>query len=403
MDQTPRRRPRLTHVALAGAAAAFTASSPTPSRAETPAPTAAVVLDDPAGDDRGPGDYVHPSDPRFARGLFDLRRFEARPQADHLELRITVGRPVRPPVEPRVSGAATLDLDNGIYVQNIDVYLDLTPGEGITESIPGRRVRFHPKQGWELAVVLTPQPHATRSLLEDWGLPASRVIVPSTVRREGPTLVARLPYDRLGGPPPPGWGVAITISGAAWQESLALLDRLVDTHRLDAYTLPVHTVAESEAFGGGAIGASHPQVIDLFTPPGVTQAQALGGAGPAGFTTIPMIYPDPAAARAAGFAVELFGGADGTGAIGSHAIDATAEPSARVRDVLEATVVIVDAPADLAPFRLGEVIGADGARAGKVVITAIHPEFVTATVVEGLAAIRRGMAVRFPDAPDSKE
>ena len=42
-----------------------------------------------------------------------------------------------------------------------------------------------------------------------------------------------------------------------------------------AHTLPVPTVAENEAFGGGEIGGSHTQVIDIFTPPGHSPRQAL--------------------------------------------------------------------------------------------------------------------------------
>lgn len=358
------------------------------------------AITDPADDDRGPGHYVHPSGSRFARGLFDLRRFEVVPRADHVELRITVDRPPQKPMEARVSGAQALELSNGIYVQNIDVYVDMTPGIGEVEGLPGRRIAFHPKQGWELAVTLTPQPYAARAVMRDWGLPGNQVYVPADVFHEGPTFVARVPHARLGGPPSPAWGWAVTIGGATWEKSFAIADRIADRHALDAFTLPVHTVAQDEAFGGGTIGGLHPQVIDILTPPGISQQRLLSSHDKAArrWATVAMVYPDPAAAEAAGHAVTL------TDIAPTPAAAPDAAPaSARIRDVLETTVVIVDPPAGLTPYRLVEVLDTDGQPVGKLVVTAIRSEFVTATVVEGLGAIRPGMAIRVPEKPSDPQ
>lgn len=351
-----------------------------------------VTLTDPARDDRGPGDYVYPSGAWYARGQYDLRRFEARVVGDDLELRITLDSPVRALVEPRTNAATTLDLQNGLYVQQIDIYLDTAPGRGtgFTAGIPGRRVDFDPEQAWDHAIVLTPQPYKARALLRDWGLPGAHVSVPTGVYHEGPTVIARVPLDRLGGPPEAHWGYAITICGASWDHSFQAVDRLADDHRLDIYTLPVHTVAESAAFGGGEIGARHTQVIDTFTPPERTQKSVLGGRA-----TLAMIYPDPAAARARGVV---------TTPAPAPPSDPESDPEPTtgpaVASVLDTTVVIARPPAELAPFRLGEVIGPDGARVGKLVVNVIKPEFATATIVEGLGAIHAGMAVRFPDAQE---
>lgn len=355
----------------------------------------AVTLDDPADDDRGPGHYVYPSGSRFGRGQLDLRRFEVIDRADHAELRITVAAPPKKPIEAHNAVGGQVDLSNGIYIQNIDVYVDMTPGVGLIEGLPGRRVAFHPEQGWELAVVLTPQPYGLRSVMEDWGLPGTQVYVPTGVIHEGPTFVARVPHARLGGPVRPEWGWAVAISGATWAQNFELTDRLVDDHQLDAYTLPVHTVPQDDAFGGGTVGGVHPQVIDILTPPGVTQKQLLSAHDAAAkrFATVAMVYPHPEKAAAAGHGVTPDRFAGVTPADGS-----TAAPAARprVRDVLETTVVIVDPPAGLAAYKLGVVLDADDRPVGKVVVTAIRSEFVTASIVEGLDAIREGMAVRFP-------
>ncbi|MCB9530041.1 MAG: hypothetical protein H6701_16925 [Myxococcales bacterium] len=364
-----------------GALAALAAAPGSPAHA---APV--IALTDPAHDDDGPGGYVHPSGRPYARGQYDLRRFEAEVVGDVLELRVTLDAPIRRPIEPRISGARTIALDNGVYVQNIDVYLDTTPGAGFTEGIPGRRVSFAPADAWDHAIVLTPQPYKVRAVLEGWGRAGAHVSVPADVVDEGRTAIARVPLDRLGGPPAPHWGYAIAVSGARWDETLAVVDLLTDDARLDAYTLPVHTVAENEAFGGGALGAAHTQVIDIFTPPGLTQRDAL-----AGRAILPMIRLDgrPPAAPAP------------AAAPAPEATPAAADPT--IKDILDTTVVITGAP-PTAPYRLAEVYDRDGRRAGKVVVTAIHPEFVTATIVEGLATIQRGMTVRFPEpAQDAEE
>ncbi len=366
--------------------------------AASPAPAAdlggPIALEDPADDDRGPGDYVYPSGSRFQRGAFDLRRFEVIVRGDHSELRVTVGQPARKPIEARISDARAIELKNGIYVQNIDVYIDMTPGMGQVEGLPGRRVGFHPTQGWEMAVVLTPMPYGVRAVMGDWGLPGSQVFVPADVYHEGPTFVARVPHARLGGPPQASWGWAVAVGGATWEKSFAVLDRVTDRHALDAYTLPVHTVAQDDAFGGGLIGGNHPQVVDILTPAGLDQYRLLASHDPKTqrLATVPMVYPDPAAATAAGHAVKLPDLAP------DAAPAEAAPPTARIRDVLETTVVIVDPPEGVAPYRLVEVLDDEGAPVGKLVINAIRSEFVTATVVEGLGAIRPGMAVRLPAA-----
>ncbi|MEZ4430765.1 MAG: glucodextranase DOMON-like domain-containing protein, partial [bacterium] len=271
-----------------------------------------------------------------------------------------------------------------------DVYLDTTPGAGFTEGIPGRRVSFAPADAWDHAIVLTPQPYKVRAVLEGWGPPGAHVSVPADVYTQGPTAIARVPLDRLGGPPAPHWGYAIAVSGARWDETLAVVDLLTDERHLDAYTLPVHTVAENEAFGGGALGDAHTQVIDVFTPPGQRQRDALAGRAILPMNRLEARPPTPPPLAAAA-------PAEAPPAAGPTPADPT------IKDILDTTVVITGAP-PTAPYRLAEVYGPDGRRAGKVVVTAIHPEFVTATIVEGLATIQRGMTVRFPEpAQDAEE
>lgn len=382
------------------------------------APPASVSLDDPRYDDTGSGRYVYPSGGSYRPGQFDLRRLEVSADGDDIVFRVSLAAPLRKPAGARVSDARALELRNGIYVQNVDIYVDSIPGvgRGFTDGIPGRRISFDPAQAWDVAIVLTPQPYPVRAIVEDWHPAGPQVVVPANVRSAGSTLVARVPAERFGGPLDAGWGFAVTVSGAAWQPSFDAVDRLTGTHRLDAYTLPVHTVAEDGAFGGGTVGGNHPQVIDILVPPGVSQKATLGAhdARSGRLARVPMVYARPEAARALGVppaalafaprsptpARSAASGVPASALAGLSADSPTpvgGSAESHIRDVLDTTVVIANPPGGLAQFRLAAIHGPDGARVGKVVVMQVHPEFVTATIVEGLGAIRKGMAVRFTD------
>src|SRR5205807_4403910 len=127
------------------------------------------------------------------------------------------------PAVTQRSQQSELQLWSGIYLQNIDIYVDPDPSSpaGFTTCIPGRRVAFTQGRAWKTAVVLTPQPGPARSITEDaLGKPvAAHIYFPEALRVNGRSVTARLSAAALGGPPRKEWAYSVHVSGAQWERS----------------------------------------------------------------------------------------------------------------------------------------------------------------------------------------
>lgn len=373
--------------------------------------------EDPPGDDHGPGGYIYPSDPNlYPPGSFDLRRFSVIERGPELEFRVRLGAPPRRPAWAGRDLAAQAKLDSGLFVQNIDIYIDNAPG-GWQDALPGRQHRLGPG-GWEVALVLTPQPRALRRLLEDW--PARRGLrLPLRVQLRGRTVIARVAKRSLGEGDIRRWGFAVAVSGARWQQSFQGLDRLRGAARLDALTLQVATVAEPRAFGGGQLGADHPQVIDVLSPPGASQEAALRDFGPGRLAQLPFVYDQPPAPGTAQAPQAAPPGAPkplpkagqpgqpgepgGAPAAPGLQLSLQAAPTSHpapaalpmVSDLRGELVVVTPAPAGVKDFQLGQVLAADGRPLGWVVVTKVYPKFLLTTAIEGGERMKEGARVDF--------
>ncbi len=107
--------------------------------------TTTVVLDiqDPEGDDYGPGTYVYPEDSVFVGGVFDLLNFQAGFDEENIVFKFVM----RGPVENVWSSP------NGLSVQTFDIYLDKDgDGDGGKAMLPGRNLAFQDGYAWDLAV-----------------------------------------------------------------------------------------------------------------------------------------------------------------------------------------------------------------------------------------------------------
>lgn len=360
-----------------------------------------VAFDDAVGDDRGPGHYVPPSGSWYTRGAFDLRRVEVRREGQDVVFEITLGSVIRRPHQVRRTSAQRIELNNGIYLQNIDIYIDTdgSPVTGTTEVVPGRNVTIAAGTPWDKAVVITPQPHLARSIMDGWKH-ASKVLTPNRVSTSGPRVVARVHVDEVG-EPAAHWGYAVMVSGALWEETFDVVGRLVGAHQRNVLTMPVLTVAEDQIFGGGELHGLQPWVIDILTPPEQRQSRILSAFDVKlkQLAAVPMVYAAPDAHKAAA----------------AHApalpklvpsLPAGVKPGAtilRVSDVQEDMVVLQREGADVKPFTLGTVLDGQGQAVAQVVVTAVYAKFVLVTAVEGVDAINVGAAVRFDSVKETKK
>lgn len=318
-------------------------------------------------------------------------------EGEEVRLEVTLGAPVRLPDTTQRTNSVPLELGNGLYLQNVDVYVDSDPAPetGSGACIPGRRVAFEDGRRWEAAVVLTPQPRAARAVAaQALGPAAARVIFPERIGVRGRTLAVRVPAAALGGTPRRSWGWSVHVSGARWERSYALSDRLRGRREADAFTMPVLGVREAFAFGGAPAGEAHPRVVDVLLPAGADQAAVLGSfdAASGAFARVPFVYGEPPATAAApppaGDPAE-----GGAGAVPTAGLVLT------VADVSGDLATLAGPITGLAPLRIGRVLGEAAAGEGRVVIERVLESGVLARIVAGREHVRWGARVRFDPPP----
>lgn len=353
-----------------------------------------VTLEDPAGDDRGPGTYVPPSGSFYGRGTFDLRSFEVRVEGRFVVFEVGFGEHIRRPHQVRRTHARTIDLDNGIYLQNVDIYIDIdgSPLTGTSEAIPGRNVVIDPTARWDKAVLITPQPALARTIMDGWKH-GHLVHAPASCQSLGPKVTCRVPTAELG-QPAKHWGYVVMVSGAIWEETFDAAGRLLGEHAKNVLTMPVMTVPEDQIFGGGDLHGLDPWVVDIITPPGVSQSRILTSFDVKAKTLarVPMVYPFPKAKKAHQAALPALPKVAPASPPPEQAADGVL---LKVKDVQKDMVVLAGDHTGVKQFTLGTVLDSEGQAVAQVVVTAVYPKFVLATAVEGADAILVGAAVRF--------
>lgn len=421
---------------LLALALATLAAAPAPSRA---APLPVVSFEDASNDATGPGSYTPPGDPGYQDGDFDLRRFAVVVVGDDVLFVVTLGAAPRPPALAVQDGSTPLHLQNGVYQQNVDIYVDTDPasGEGTAACIPGRRVTFADGRTWKAAVVLTPQPGLARAVTEAaLGPLAARVTFAEPLQVRGRTITARVPAARLGGTPKPSWGWSVQVSGARWEGTYAATGRFKGTHQPDAFTLPVRTTPEAFAFGGAPTGEAHPRVVDLLLPPGADQARVLGSFDRerGTYAAVPFVYtvppPAPPAAPSAAAAVdgeaptlaaasppsqpaassppqapvllppELMPRLDASRSVPTPPPTQGAAGPITVVDVTDDLVSARGPVAGLQPMQFGRVVDGQGVVVARVLILRLVDQGLLASAIAGKERIRPGARLLFdPPAP----
>ncbi len=211
-----------------------------------------IVLEDPAGDDNGPGTFVYPTDPVYERGTFDLRKLTVKPGGDSTEFTVRMGRKVKDPWRSKEWDG------NGFSLHMVFIFLDTTPGKGRTEGVPGLNVTFDPAAGWEKVVILSPQPpKRIRSEIQGKaaGL-AADVVIPIKTRSRGKEIVGVVDTKDLGGAPTAQWGYQVVVqSNEGYPASTDVL-----TRKVNEYEGP-------HRFGGGNDYDCDPHALDVLVSP----------------------------------------------------------------------------------------------------------------------------------------
>lgn len=206
-------------------------------------PVVVLDMDDPAGDDYGPGTYVYPTHKAFVPGLFDLRHFKVSYDPEYVYFDATFQEVTNPWNAPE-----------GFSHQLMNIYIDTTRGTGRTDTLkPGALVAFDRKHGWDLFIkalgwggcrAFTSQDTAETRGIAD-GLSAS-------VLTDGKTIRVAVPRAAIG-EPDRGWGYYVLVGS---QDAFG-----------DDDFRPVMEKAGSWVFGGGSDLDVDPNVIDMLAVP----------------------------------------------------------------------------------------------------------------------------------------
>ena len=218
--------------------------------------TVVFEINDPEGDDFGPGTYTYPTDSVFPAKAFDLKTFRVAYDENNIIFKIELFGPI-----PNPWGSP-----NNLAIQTLDIYIDTDPGAGTgsRDLLPGRNLSLTAGNGWDYAIwaegwtpqILSPDPEtldpkeistADYKIIVD---PAGRSI---TIR------VSKTVFDEVD---PENWGYTAIIMGQEGYPSSGVW-RIRD----------VEENAAQWRFGGAGNTTNHTRVIDMIWPDGETVSQ----------------------------------------------------------------------------------------------------------------------------------
>lgn len=218
--------------------------------------TVILEVNDPEGDDDGPGSYTYPTDAVFQSQVFDLQMFSVAFDEKNLIFTFSFYGPI-----PNPWGSP-----NNLALQTLDVYIDKDPGEGTgsRELLPGRNAALSSEDGWEYAVWAegwTPQIVApdvdTGELKQVTGVDFKIIVDPVAK-----TVGLRVPLSVFGDGDPTTWGYAGAVLSQDGFPSTGVW-RVRD----------IESEAKQWRFGGGPEDTNHTRIIDYAWPDGMEPTQ----------------------------------------------------------------------------------------------------------------------------------
>ncbi len=251
-------------------------------------------VEDPQGDDHGPGTYVYPLDPVFPPAAYDLREFFVGEDEKNLVFRFTF--------------YGNLNNDwgapNGMGIHTLDVYIDAKDG-GARLLLPGRNAALPRGEGWDVAIwaegwtpgIFTPPTAAGTEPVKIGGVEALNIVTDPGQHRITIRVPKEVVAQALGVPVadlnPKAWGyLGVVLSQEGFPS--AGVWRVRDVNPKPAQW----------RLGGAPDDTNHTRIIDVAYPPNhvPTQEEALStyppshqpadSLGPDDFPQVPMIRGD---------------------------------------------------------------------------------------------------------------
>jgi carbohydrate-binding DOMON domain-containing protein len=246
--------------------------------------TTVLEVNDPLGDDSGPGTYTYPSDPVFEPGVFDLSSFKVMYDENNVLFEFGLAAPISNP----------WDSPNGLALQTLDVYVDTDPGAGSGARLllPGRNAALEAGNGWDVAVWAEGwypqllQPNAESGAPEALNA-AMKILVDAAAGK----VTLRVPREVFGERNPADWGyTAVVLSQDGYPSTGVWRVRNAQAS------------AAQWRLGGAPQDSNHTRIIDLVWAgqDGRTQADILsdyaastaaeGDLGADDFAQVPLMF-----------------------------------------------------------------------------------------------------------------
>lgn len=253
-----------------------------------------LVVEDPAGDDNGPGTYTYPTDAVFEPGVYDVAAFRAGVDRDEFVFRFDLNGPINNPWGSGIN----------LSVQTFDIYVDVDPGAGTGARtlLEGRNAALPAGNGWDLAVwvegwnqkLLVPDESGTPR--EVSGDNVTAIVDPNgriTVRVAAAAVPA---LGAAGAGGPEGWALDPTgfgyVAAVLSQEGFPSpgVRRVRD----------VEATASQWRVGGSPNDTNHTRILDLVMAGDQTAVlagyspsqQPVGGLGPDDFAQVPLLFAE---------------------------------------------------------------------------------------------------------------
>jgi hypothetical protein len=213
------------------------------------------VMEDPAGDDLGDGDYTYPTDGRFRRGSFDLREFAVLKDTNRVYFRLRLGMLIAPVVGvtgERFMPGCVIAMKRGDDGQ-----------QHLTRTCHG--VGFEGGEGFDVKVAAGFGVCVTDSLGKL--VSTSGDISQSILKMDSSAIEFSLPISIVGDP------------DEAWSYFVGV--GLVTDRAMDFFGGPVPVLMRGgPLIGGGNFQYGNPAFIDVLLPPDVDQAGLLSAYDP---------------------------------------------------------------------------------------------------------------------------
>ncbi|MCL5036469.1 MAG: hypothetical protein M1269_05040 [Chloroflexi bacterium] len=227
------------------------------------------VMEDPVGDDYGPGTYTYPTDPSFKpyRDLLDLVRYEVFVVPDWMVMRLTFGDVKNPWYGPL-----------GFSHPLINIYLSTGEEGGRTTTFePGSNVKFSPRNPWNYFIRANGWPDTGQFLASAKGREYP-YYVKTWSNPERKQVMVAVPLDIIGSPGGKTWNHYVMIGS-------------MDGFSMNDYYREIGKNRSRWAGGGGDVNC--PRVYDLLYKKRGIQEKVLSGYEPGTGGRKAVILPIP--------------------------------------------------------------------------------------------------------------